>query len=996
MRNLCKRLFCVILFIASRVAGQTYNFELISLEHGLPQAQINCLKEDSRGYLWIGTQGGGVAQYDGINFKVFDETSGLAGSIVTAVEEDKNGSMWFGTTWGGVSRYDGKSFASFTSEDGLAANGVRALACDKYNKVYVATSGGLNVIESKIVSPLKEDIFNSKNNIKSILRDKLQNLWFLTENELHLYNYYEWINISQLFKIKSRINTIAQDKTGNIWFATEKDGLFILTQKPNGSYEIIPYERNKELEGMVIQNIAFDNRNVLWICTTGYGVGRFDGSKLTFFNRKSGFKSNAVTTVCEDRSGNIWFGTDGNGIIKYNPAPFVYYDNIDGLDRTSIFGMLCDKQDNLWAAPMGMGIIKYDGEKETLIDEKNGLANKYVRALAQDCTGVIWACTGAGLYSIQGTKAQKANFLPDKVAARSIWIDSDNSMWIGTGGQFLYHYKDKKLVHYTDSNGLSHNHVHAMWKDIKGNLWIGTGNGLNCLRANGDGKIVNFKYASGFCNDYIGSITEDKYGNVWFGTDRCLVRWNGNEFKAFTQTDGLASSTIYSLITDAKGNVWVGTNKGIDRLETSQSGEIMGVKNYSYYEGFKGIECNSRAVARDSKGNLYFGTIKGIIAYTPDKDLNIENKPQLHLTGIKLFAQPYDFEKDGYATNSWFHLPNDLALPFAKNNVSFKFVGINLYSPKKIKYEYKLEGFDQDWIKTEETEATYTNLQPGNYVLKIKAYSSTANVFAQVDYPFVIKRPFWRSIWFYLFVLLTLAVGVYALLQYRTRKMEDENQKLEDQVKLRTGEILKQKNEIEILFKEVHHRVKNNLQVINSLLNLQKFYIHDQRMLDIFKDCQNRIYAMAVIHERLYETNELSALNFNEYIKKLIKQLGETYQTNFNVRYETDVDVDKLDLDTLIPVGLLINEIISNSLKYAFDANSEKENVITFKMHREGISAFRMVIGDNGKGSKVSIDGTHTTFGMELIKMLADQLHGTITRLPQEGTVYEIKFSALA
>ncbi len=994
MRN---RLFSAIascFFFSAWVSAQTYNFELISLEHGLPQAQINCMKEDSRGYLWIGTQGGGVAQFDGINFKVFDETSGMPGSIVTAVEEDKNGSMWFGTTWGGVARYDGKSFAGFTSEDGLSANGVRALCCDKYNKMYVATNAGLNVIESKMVSPIKEDIFNIKNGIKSILRDKLQNMWFLTENELHLYNYYEWINISQLFKIKSRINTIAQDKEGNIWFATEKDGLFILTKKPNGSYEIIPYERNKELEGMLIQNLVFDNRNILWICTSGFGVGRFDGSKLSFFNRKSGFKSNAVTTVCEDRSGNIWFGTDGNGIIKYNPAPFVYYDNIDGFDRTSIFGVLCDRDDNLWAAPLGIGIIRYDGDKEILFDEKNGLSNKFIRALAQDCTGVIWAASAGGLFSIVGNKVQKATFLPDKVSARSIWIEKDNSMWIGTGGQFLYHYKNKQLTHYTDSNGLSHNHIHTLWKDSRDNLWIGTGNGVNCIKAGAGGKVVNFKYASGFCNDYIGSITEDKHGNIWFGTDRCLVRYNGLEFKAFTQQDGLASSTIYSLISDKKGNVWVGTNKGIDRVEPSPSGEIISIRNYSYYEGFKGIECNSRAVAKDSKGNLYFGTIKGIIAYTPDKDLNIENKPQLHITGVKLFSQQYDFEKDGYQTNSWFHLPEDLSLPYNKNSMSFKFVGINLYSPKRIRYEYMLEGLDRDWIKSEETEATYTNLQPGSYVFKVKAYSSTAAVFSMAEYPFTVKRPFWRTIWFYLFVLALVGISVYALLQYRTRKMEEENQKLEDLVKLRTGEIMKQKNEIEILFKEVHHRVKNNLQVINSLLNLQKFYIHDERMLDIFKDCQNRIYAMAVIHERLYETNELSALNFNEYIKKLIKQLGDTYQTKFVVRYETEVNVDKLDLDTLIPVGLLINEIISNSLKYAFE-EGEQENVITFRMYREGANAYRMVIGDNGKGSAVAIDGAHTTFGMELIKMLVDQLHGEIKRLEEKGTVYQITFSSL-
>ena len=992
MRNLLRSYILFFFLLGSSLFSQTYNFENISLEHGLPQAQINCLKEDSRGYLWIGTQGGGIAQYDGINFTVFDETSGLPGSIVTAVEEDKNGSMWIGTTWGGVSRYDGKSFSTFTSEDGLFANGVTALCCDKYNKMYVATSHGLNIIENKMVIPAKQDVFNKKNFIKQILRDKQQNLWFLTDNELYLYNYYEWINIKQLFKIKSNINTIAEDKSGNIWFATEKDGLFILTKKADGSYEILPYDKNEEVKNMYVQNLVFDNRNILWICTQGFGVGRFDGSKLSFFNRNSGFKSNAVSTVCEDRSGNIWFGTDGSGLIKYNPSPFIYFDNIDGFDRTSIFGILVDKENNLWAAPYGLGLMKFDGTKEILFNEKNGLTNKFIRSIVQDCTGTIWLGSGAGLFSMTKNVIQKAKFFPENMSVRSILVDKDNSLWIGTNGQFLYHYKDGKLIHYDDTSGLSHGYIHTMCLDSKGTLWIGTGNGVNTYK---DGKITNFKFSSGFCNDYIGSITEDKFGNIWFGTDRCLVRYNGHEFKSFNSSNGLASSTIYSLITDNKGKVWVGTNRGLDKLEVSPAGEILSIKNYSYYEGFKGIECNSRAVTKDPKGNLFFATIKGIIEYIADKDLNFENKPLLHITNIELFSQPYDFEKDDYKTSGWFHLPNELKLSHTQNTVGFKFVGINLYSPKKIKYEYILEGFDAKWIKTNETEATYTNLPPGNYVFKVKSYSSVASAFSIVEYPFVIKNPFWKTTAFYLLIFLALGLGVYSLLQYRTRKVQNENQKLEQLVNLRTGEILKQKNEIEVLFKEVHHRVKNNLQVINSLLNLQKFYIQDEKMLDIFKDCQNRVYAMAVIHERLYETNALSALNFNEYIKKLIKQLGDTYQTKIQITYQTDVQVDKLDLDTLIPVGLLINEIISNSLKYAFDENSKQENVIKFAMEKIGEKEFKMVIGDNGKGSPVSLEESHTTFGMELIKMLMEQLHGTITRLPQQGTVYQIIFKEL-
>ena len=202
----------------------------------------------------------------------------------------------------------------------------------------------------------------------------------------------------------------------------------------------------------------------------------------------------------------------------------------------------------------------------------------------------------------------------------------------------------------------------------------------------------------------------------------------------------------------------------------------------------------------------------------------------------------------------------------------------------------------------------------------------------------------------------------------------------------------KQKQTIEHLFKEVHHRVKNNLQVITSLLNLQKGYIDDKKILNVFQDCQNRIYAMAAIHERLYEHNALSNINLNDYIKNLITQLIDTYQLSFNVKYNLEVNIDKLDLDTLIPIGLLTNEIISNSLKYAF-TDDEKNHVITFKLKKGADNSFTMLIGDNGKGSKVTLDEEHTTFGIDLIKILVSQLRGTIKQLPDAGTMYEIMFS---
>lgn len=217
--------------------------------------------------------------------------------------------------------------------------------------------------------------------------------------------------------------------------------------------------------------------------------------------------------------------------------------------------------------------------------------------------------------------------------------------------------------------------------------------------------------------------------------------------------------------------------------------------------------------------------------------------------------------------------------------------------------------------------------------------------------------------------------------------MEDVNYLANDLKKERDN----QKQTIEFLFKEVHHRVKNNLQTIISLINIQKEYIKEQKTLDVFQDCQNRIYAMARIHEVLYANNIGSEIDIRDYIKKLVQQLIQTYQVNLNINTEIEVEVETTVLELLVPIALLANEIISNILKYAFEKNDES-NLITFSLKKSENNTTTLRIGDNGKGSKVNLNEENNSFGMELIKVFTSQLNGKIKRLPVKGTMYEIVF----
>jgi two-component sensor histidine kinase len=207
--------------------------------------------------------------------------------------------------------------------------------------------------------------------------------------------------------------------------------------------------------------------------------------------------------------------------------------------------------------------------------------------------------------------------------------------------------------------------------------------------------------------------------------------------------------------------------------------------------------------------------------------------------------------------------------------------------------------------------------------------------------------------------------------------------------------ISRQKNEKEVLLKEVHHRVKNNLQVVNSLLNIQSAYIDDHRVSSLFTDCRNRIQTMALIHEKLYSSSELNNVGLEDYLESLTREIIRSYQLNYNIKLDLSLDVKSFGVSTLIPVGLLLNELFSNSLKHAFIDNKQ-QGVIKIKISKLKDHEYEMIVGDNGKGIDNLDFEKQESLGLELVHTFVRQLDGSIERLPEPGTVFRIVFKDIS
>jgi two-component sensor histidine kinase/ligand-binding sensor domain-containing protein len=979
------------IFFAKNLNAQNFNFQNFNVEDGLSQSEVTCIYEDTRGFIWLGTAGGGINMFDGLNFQSFEEREGLSGSIITCISEDNEGNLWIGTTWGGVNKFDGKRITFFNKESGLLDNYVTSIVADNNGKVWVGSESGITVFDGVEFTYITEKNGLKTGNVNYLFKDLSGKIWIAGRNGLQYYEGKQLYDIVLNNEQANNILFLKQDIEGNIWYYTASNKVYYITKQG----AVVPFSYNYLFNNSEITSLHCDNDGIVWITTSNFWLLKFYKEKIDIFTTDNGLPKIPIRSIYKDRSGNLWLGTQGYGLVKFTNTPFTYFEKFEGLNSPAIFNIVQDSQGNLWLGSINEGLIKFDGQKVTRWNSLSQLPSLTIYGLSIDKNDVLWIATKEGLCKYDGKKfttfTQKDGLPTNRI--RSVLCDSKGDVWIGTSGNGLYKFDGKLFQKISDKDNSEKQSVHCIFEDKNQNIWFGTGAGAFKLSNN---NITHYGVEQGLCNSYIGSIIQDKQGKMWFATDRCIASFDGIKIKTYNQMQGLTSNTIYLIQFDDEGNLWVGTNKGLDKISFTSYGQIQAIKHYSKSEGFTGIECNARSVLKDREGNLYFGTVKGLTKYNPKLDFPDVVEPDLHITNINLDYEQVDWKQYSNKVTPWFQLPENLSLPYDKNHLTFEFKAITKTSPEKTFYSYILEGFDEQWSPySKQTFVTYSKLPPGKYTFKVKACNNSNNC---TKYPrsftFTVKPAFWQTSWFYIVLILSISFYITRYIRYRVRKQKEIEEALEKTVEERTQEIKKQKEQIEILLKEIHHRVKNNLQIINSLMNLQSGYADDEYVQEMFKEARNRIITMALIHEKLYESKDLTNINLREYLDKLIDYLKSSYVLNSDVKFKTEIEDIKLNIDTVIPLGILINEIISNSLKYAFIRSTGLPEIfISIKKQDDG---YTLIAGDNGSGfDKKLFDSETNTLGLELIKMLSEQLNGTVEILDKTGTWYHIKFKGI-
>jgi diguanylate cyclase (GGDEF)-like protein len=760
-----------------------YGLDLWTVEQGLPQNSVQAVVQTRDGHLWLGTQEG-LVRFDGVRFTVYDEKNTLAlkDHRIHALHEDREGSLWIGTRDGGLVRLQAGTFSVFDTSSGLAHNRVRSIYQDRRGRLWVGTDGGLSRFEKeRFTSPLG---LNARPYAVMAIAETQGALWFGTDGDglLRLTDALEAYGRKDGLP-SDAVRSLHVSRDGTLWIGTRGGGL---ARYRDGRFRSLPLPAGA---GETAGAVAEDRDGNLWIGTRGGGLLRFADGRWSALTQRDGLSGDIVLSAYEDREGSLWIGMEGAGLNRLRDLKLASFGKPEGLGHEMLLPIYEDSKGDIWMGSYGGGLFRYRNGSFDSLTTRQGLSSDLVVSLLEDRRGDLWVGTdGGGLNRLRDGKFRrygKGDGLPsERVIA--LHEDGEGSLWIGTYGGGLARLKDGRITVFGRSRGLSSDHVFAIASDRSGNLWVGTdGGGLNVLDR---GRFKAYTTEQGLAHNTVFRIYEDGAGALWIGTYGGLSRFKDGRLVSITSKEGLFDDRLFQILEDDRGELWMSGNKGISRvprrdLEELAEGRRTSVTPIAYgtSDGMRSSECNGNSQpagwkARD--GSLWFPTTRGAVRIDPAKIRLNELPPPVAIEDVTIDGKRVDSRASVDA-------------PPGRGEIEIQYAGLSLVDPQRVRFKYRLDGFDQGWVDAGTRRvAYYTNIPPGRYVFRVAAanddgvWNETGAAFA-----FVLRPHLYQARWFWgLGGLLTLALA-WAGHRWRIRRLDARERRLAQLVSERTRDL---------------------------------------------------------------------------------------------------------------------------------------------------------------------------------------------------------------
>ncbi len=754
-------------------------------KEGLPSRSIDAIVQSADGYLWLASRSG-LVRFDGVIFQIYDSsnTPKLRRSMVRSLAYSPKQELWLGTDGDGFGRFENGEYLPYKVENMKAG-------WSEHKTLFFAAD---------------------------------ESLWVGGRGENPLIHI---TNLRATFPLKdvSSVNAIAQDKGGRIWLTGDSPGLAV--QKADGTFQRFTAKEGFS-ESIVGACLWADNDGSMWIGTNNSGIFQFKEGKFRQYASKEGLASLSINAIRRDRNGNLWVGTQ-NGLYRFEGSRFSRYQSTEGLFTHTVGAIMEDREENLWVCNSAY-LHRFNKTKMAPIDLSNADGTLQTRAMCSTSDGSVWVATTHGVTRIKGGKRTyytTSDGLPEN-GISSICADTDNTVWVMTDAGRYASLQGKRFVSIpqslsgwqigADKNGLvvaeqngrfsryANGGFHALkvsekpqyvflfYRDSSGQLWCGSDRGLHKVGADRVECIQKGLPPEA----HILGIAEGRLpGETWLSTDKGLARYYMGRMRVWSKEDGLPDNNLYQIQRDKANTLWLGSNAGIFSVLISDllSAERPTVR-YTLYNAAHGVRSFpiTMGSVQTEDGKLWFKGETGLTVFDPLHFSFNDVAPSVHTESVVL-------EKKEYASERSFELAP------GKNNLEIHYTGISLTLPEQVRFRYRLQGYERDWVFADTRRvAYYTNLPPGKYVFQIKAANADGVWIPPILGATFQLRPFYyQTMWFKFssaIACIGLTLGVF---RWRVKRLKQYNQSLEERVAARTDELARSNWEL----RETHNSLEN-------------------------------------------------------------------------------------------------------------------------------------------------------------------------------------------
>lgn len=975
--------------------AQKFNIKTYSVNEGLPSSNVHDVHKDKNGFLWFATSYG-LVKYDGKTFRTFDNNDGLKDALIFDFHFEEDGDTWVSTELGGIAKLEGERFVyipELAVFDTMLVNYITSIRKDE---LWIATNEfGVAIWDQN------EDSIEFLTEENGLLSNQVWDVHFVSDSEIWVTTMYGIVvydregGIAETITYEDGLSgelmyEIAEDDIGRKWLATS-NGVSII--QPDGGIDTITEIDGEEL-GYVF-SVQTDPDGTVWIGTERRGLVLLepDGT-TTRIKRKNGLSSNFIYRIVRDEDGTMWVATDGNGISLFKDKSFLRYDIETELGANRVFSLKETRDGSIWiGTENGLSRLK-EGDFTNYSIPEEFFEEDEIWDIEELPNGDLLMLTYTyELFQFDGEEFFYPSYYDDlyELYVADIFVDEDGSIWF-SAFQRLTHVKNGEITHYyPPDDEYWQTTLGYIYRDSRGILWITSEGGIARFK---DGNFEYYTKENGIPGQSVYEITEDVEGNLWVGTNAGIAYALADDidkgnivFNSFYQDELYINETVF-LLFDQRNALWQGTNAGLNYFDLNEEGFVSSRQlHFPLSNNYSAVELNGAARIVDKNGTIWFGSEgNGLISFQysdSESATDSYNAPDIFLREILA-----DQEK-AYSQFSDVQDPYELIIENDMNDVTFVFNAVEYRAPTNLQIRYRLEGYDESWnLGSDITEVRYTNLPAGDYVLQIAAKSIKSDWSETLELASIsVLRPFYLTIPFFAGLVVFFGLISYLYINFRVSKIEKkELQKLVDK---QTEDLSTALSEKEVLIKEIHHRVKNNLAVVSGLLELQGFRMPAGSAKMAIQESKMRVIAMSKIHENLYQNHDLANVDFRRFINELVKSIQATMNTiDKNIEVVQYIDDAFLDVNIGVPLGLVTNELVSNCYKHAFSGKKEGCISISFEEKDE---TYVLKVEDDGVGtSKNILSQKQKSLGITLIKSLSAQINAYLEYTNQVGSCFTL------